>query len=76
MAVSDLEYRLTSTAKTIVYLFSPDVDLLEQLEHNIQHYHHFKKTKLILRELVNSVSGDQSGAEMDLVRTKEQIVNI
>lgn len=44
-----MEQKIVSTAKTIVYLFSPDIDLLERLEHNIENYDKYQKTKMLLR---------------------------
>lgn len=52
---SHLEQKVTNTAKTIVYLFTPDIDLLYTVENNISNYDKYQRTRLILKELVNSI---------------------
>lgn len=53
-----IEQKIVATAKTIVYLFSPDIDLLEKVERNIENYDKYQKTKLLLRELLGSIAGN------------------
>lgn len=48
-----LNQRISTAAKTIIYLFSPEIDLIEHLSNNIEQYDKYKKTKLILKELMN-----------------------
>ena len=63
-----LEQRITTAARTIVYLFSPDIDLLENFECGIQNYDKYKKTRLILRELL-ALSASNSQLQQEIMRT-------
>lgn len=66
-----LEQKIVATAKTIVYLYSPDLDLLESVERNIENYDKYQKTKLLLRELLGSIAGNEMQDEV--IRTSEEI---
>ena len=66
-----IEHKIVATAKTIVYLFSPDIDLLEKVERNIENYDKYQKTKLLLRELLGSIAGSEM--QNEVMRTSEEI---
>lgn len=44
-----LEQKVTNAAKTIVYLFTPEIDLLYTLENNLSNYDKYQRTRLILK---------------------------
>ena len=66
-----IDHKIVATAKTIVYLFSPDIDLLEKVERNIENYDKYQKTKLLLRELLGSIAGNEM--QNEVMRTSEEI---
>lgn len=70
-----LEKRIATAARTIVYLFSPDIDLLENFEQGIENYDKYKKTRLILRELV-AHSTSTSHLQQQIMRTSEEVFRL
>lgn len=73
---SQLEQKVITTAKTIIYLFTPEIDLLQRLENDIHNYDKFQKTKLILKEFINSILTGRLEMETEVLKTSEEMSRV
>lgn len=69
--VRDCEREVEATARALVYLFSPEIDLLENASSSLQHYDKYWKSKTILWELVRTLRNSDLAGEVS--RTAEEV---
>lgn len=57
------DQHINSAAKTIIYLFSPEIDIIDNIASDFSNYDKFHKTKEILNELVIRFRNNNSELE-------------
>lgn len=68
------EQRILGAARALTYLFSPEIDLLDNLDRSLEHYDKYQKAVHILRELLEASSA--GCLQQEVMRTTEDVVRL